>query len=78
MSLHPIRIYINAADAPARYPVFYSRRGTGPCYRWLYDEEQKRWRSSRVRLDAPMRSLRSAHSRVPEALRNELLAHYED
>jgi hypothetical protein len=60
--------------------VFYSRRGNGPIYRWLYDEHLARWRSMRMQasnLDSHTLANASWKS-VPETLQLQLNAHYLD
>lgn len=78
--MHGLRVYINTVgtDIESKHGVFYSRRDTGPYYRWHYVEEKSRWCSSRVRLDLVPNSLRMAQKAVPNALRAELLSHYLD
>ena len=45
-----LRVYVhsNPANAPADQGVFYSRRSSGPLYRWSMEPGQHQWRSSRV------------------------------
>mgnify|MGYP003287249765 CR=1 FL=1 len=58
--------------------AFYSRRGDGPYYRWLYAEGAGRWRYSRVSLDKPaLRVLCLARwDAVPAALREGMVEHW--
>jgi hypothetical protein len=71
-----IGIGVNAASSQ----VFYSRRGNGPIYRWLYEASQKHWRALRLNtseFDTHKLSNASWKS-VPETLQLQLGAHYLD
>ena len=60
--------------------VFYSRRGNGPVYRWLFQETLANWRPSRMHtsdFDAHKLSNASWKS-VPETLQVQLGQHYQD
>lgn len=87
-----LRVYINAStSASADQPqieqgetrinkTFYSRRGNGPFYRWLYEEKVAVWRVLRMSasdFDAHKLSNASWKS-VPETLQARLGAHYLD
>lgn len=73
-------LYIDtiSPETPDHLRAFYSRRGSGPYYRWIYDKKLKRWYGSRVSPNAVPQSLRAAGHIVPCALRTELLNHYQD
>jgi hypothetical protein len=60
--------------------VFYSRRGNGPIYRWLYEEKPAHWRALRMHTaDFDPHKLRNASWKlVPEMLREQLGVHYSD
>jgi hypothetical protein len=60
--------------------VFYSRRGNGPMYRWLYEEKLAHWRALRMHTaDFDSHKLRNASWKlVPETLQEQLGAHYSD
>jgi len=60
--------------------VFYSRRGNGPIYRWLYEEKLPHWRALRMHTsDFDTQKLHNASWKsVPETLQEQLGAHYSD
>lgn len=60
--------------------VFYSRRGNGPIYRWLYEEKLAHWRASRMNTsDFDSHKLNNATWKsVPETLQVQLGSHYLD
>jgi len=60
--------------------IFYSRRGNGPVYRWLYQETLANWRPSRMQsLDFDAHKLSNASWKsVPETLQVQLGQHYQD
>ena len=60
--------------------VFYSRRGNGPIYRWLYEESRAHWRARRLNSsDCDTHKLSNASWKiVPETLQAQLGAHYLD
>jgi hypothetical protein len=86
-----LRVYVKTPElAPSQPPVveddaksfktFYSRRGNGPYYRWLYEEKLALWRSLRMNtadFDSHKLSNTSWKS-VPETLQAQLGAHYLD
>ena len=75
-----VRVYFtppeNAADP--RDNVFYSRRGEGPYYRWLYEEKAGKWQAVRVIDAAVLRQTLSlaAWKTVPATLQTRLSEHY--
>jgi hypothetical protein len=60
--------------------VFYSRRGNGPIYRWLYEEKAAHWRPLRMNTsDFNSHKLSNASWKsVPETLQAQLGRHYLD
>ena len=60
--------------------VFYSRRGSGPIYRWLYEKRLAHWRALRVDpTHFNLHSLDNASWKsVPETLQTQLGQHYLD
>ena len=60
--------------------IFYSRRGNGPYYRWLYEDVKQRWSVSRVVAhDFNSQGLSLATWKtVPTALQSRLSDHYLD
>ena len=87
-----LRVYINAPstsqpsvvgveeDGVAVNKIFYSRRGNGPIYRWLYEEKLAHWRALRMHTsDFDTHKLSNASWKsVPETLQAQLGAHYLD
>lgn len=86
-----LRVFVSAAAAgEAGSPsapetltvnrVFYSRRGNGPIYRWLYEEKLAHWRASRMNTsDFDSHKLSNASWKsVPETLQAQLGSHYLD
>ena len=69
-----------AADETVAKRVFYSRRGNGPIYRWLYEESRAHWRALRMNSsDFDTHKLSNASWKiVPETLQAQLGAHYLD
>ena len=65
---------------PVTNRVFYSRRGNGPIYRWLYEESRAHWRALRMNTsDFDTHKLSNASWKtVPETLQAQLGAHYLD
>ena len=60
--------------------VFYSRRGNGPVYRWLYEEKLAYWRPLRMQTsDFDSHKLSNASWKsVPDTLQAQLGKHYLD
>jgi len=58
--------------------IFYSKRGNGPIYRWLYEERLGYWRSLRMNnSELTSRDLCNASWKsVPEKLQAQLGEHY--
>ena len=78
--MNGLRVYIkpNGSDPRPGPKVFYSRRGNGPFYRWLFEETAGQWRVSRViAADFTPQSLSMASWKaVPAALQTRLGEHY--
>ena len=87
-SMSGLRVFVNSPIAPtsgiaegeAVASVFYSRRGNGPIYRWLYEEKLAHWRALRMQTsDFDTHKLTNASWKsVPETLQAQLGAHYLD
>src|SRR4030095_4282011 len=87
-SMSGLRVFINSsakptggvADGETVANVFYSRRGNGPIYRWLYEEKLAHWRALRMNTsDFDTHKLTNASWKsVPETLQAQLGAHYLD
>ena len=91
-TLSGLRVYINAPSNSEAIPaaveegvaalnkIFYSRRGNGPIYRWLYEEKLAHWRALRMHTsDFDTHKLSNASWKsVPETLQAQLGAHYLD
>ena len=82
-----LRVYINSAgpdgigiSEAADTRVFYSRRGNGPIYRWLYEEKRAQWRALRMQTsDFNIHKLCNfSWKSVPENLQVQLGFHYLD
>ena len=87
-----LRVYVNSpstnllsgigveAEGPRADKVFYSRRGNGPIYRWLYEEKLAHWRALRMNTsDFDSHKLTNASWKsVPETLQAQLGQHYLD
>ena len=58
--------------------VFYSRRGNGPIYRWLYEERLAHWRVLRMHTSdfASHELCLASWKSVPEQLQVQLSEHY--
>ncbi len=80
MTMNGLRVYIkpNGTDLRNGQEIFYSRRGNGPYYRWLYEEKANQWRVSRViAADFTPQSLAMASWKaVPVTLQTRLGEHY--
>lgn len=90
--MNGLRVYIDSqsADLPRGFAigipqpkanrVFYTRRGNGPIYRWLYEKNLAHWRFLRMKstdLD-PSKLCAASWKSVPETLRAQLGQHYLD
>lgn len=87
-ALSGLRVYITTLgttvpdDAVTVNPsqVFYSRRGSGPIYRWLYEKSVDYWRPRRMNTsDAETHRLSVASWKtLPDSLQVQLCKHYLD
>ena len=79
-SMNGLRVYMQLASASIYKDttIFYSRRGNGPIYRWLYEEKLGHWRSLRMNTsELTSRDLCNASWKsVPEKLQAQLGEHY--
>ena len=80
--MNGLRVYLKPANAGVYTDTstFYSRRGNGPIYRWLYEEKLGHWRGARVdSSEFTSRDLCNASWKsVPEKLQAQLGEHYLD
>jgi hypothetical protein len=78
--MNGLRLYTKPAspDRAAGDNVFYSRRGNGPIYRWLYEAKLAHWRVLRMHTsDFTSRELSLASWKsVPQQLQVQLSEHY--
>ena len=81
-SMNGLRVYINPLGGTIETDaaIFYSRRGNGPIYRWLYEEKLGHWRSARMNnSELTSRDLCNASWKsLPEKLQAQLGQHYLD
>lgn len=85
-----LRVYVNSSstnlssgidgEGTRADKIFYSRRGNGPIYRWLYEEKLAHWRALRMNTsDFDSHKLTNASWKsVPETLQAQLGQHYLD
>jgi len=90
ITMSGLRVFVDSAtetspvgigvDDTVAKQVFYSRRGNGPIYRWLYEESLAHWRVRRMNsADFNTHKLSNASWKiVPETLQAQLGAHYLD
>lgn len=82
MNINGLRIYVSPqiSEAGGGFGVFYSRRESGPYYRWVYEEKVSRWRVARVQpADLPSQTFSAANWKgVPDSLQKRMVEHYED
>ena len=79
--MNGLRMYIKAGTGAAvDSELFYSRRGNGPYYCWLYEQNLCKWRVSRVTApDFNSHSLSVATWKtVPATLQSRVTDHYLD
>ena len=78
--MRDLRVYVDPLGLNGRGQgaTFYSQRGDGPYYRWVYAEGAGRWRYSRVSLGGPELNVLcvARWDAVPAALRDRLGEHY--
>lgn len=79
--MNGLRMYVpTVSESSNGVKVYYSRRGNGPYYRWLYEDVKQRWKVSRVvshEFNAQALSL-ATWKTVPTALQSRLSDHYLD
>lgn len=77
-----LRVYVNPISTSLTKSdnVFYSRRGKGPIYRWLYEAKLAHWRVLRMHTsDFDSHKLCAASWKsVPEQLQVQLSEHYAE
>jgi hypothetical protein len=75
-----LRVYIRdvVARPDSRIAAFYSRKGGGPFYQWLYDDQQAVWRCSRLNCSplTPRAFCVASWKSLPTSLRARLSEHY--
>jgi hypothetical protein len=75
-----LRVYIRAvvAHADGGISAFYSRKGGGPFYQWLYDDKLGVWRCSRLNSSVltPQAFYVASWKSLPTSLRTRLSEHY--
>lgn len=80
IEMNGLRVYIkpNGSEPIAVPKVYYSRRGNGPFYRWLFEENAGQWRVSRVIASdfTPQSLAMASWKAVPIALQTRLGEHY--
>lgn len=78
--MNGLRIYTRTEPASSTQTeaVFYTRRGSGPYYRWGYDEGLAVWRPSRLSAaDLMTQSFDQARWKsIPSSLKSRLNEHY--
>lgn len=78
--MNGLRIYIYSLGAEIGRVdnAFYSRRGSGPYYRWHYAKELEQWRGARVPASElmPKALCAATWKTVPLALQAKLGEHY--
>lgn len=79
--MNGIRIYVNCKLTEGGCnQVFYSRRSTGPYYRWSYEEILNQWRVMRMHSrDFSSKELSSSQWKtIPSLLQLRLKVHYDE
>jgi hypothetical protein len=78
--MNGLKLYIEQVDETSNASIFYSRRGDGPFYRWLYEAKDSHWRVYRIdTADFKSRDLSNASWKsVPEELQAQIGQHYLD
>ena len=79
-TMNGLRVYVkpNVLSTTTGPDAFYSRRGNGPIYRWLYEEKLTHWRVSRTQTSdfKPHELSVASWKSVPEKLQQQLGEHY--
>lgn len=77
-----LRVYKNttSTETSGGYGVFYSRRESGPYYRWCFEEKRCRWCAGRVPLTEFSRGMLCSVTWkiVPASLQKSMVEHYQD
>jgi hypothetical protein len=80
--MNGLRVYINGVcvETHGGCPVFYSRRGDGPYYRWSYDDNSRYWQFDRVVRTGPSAKMLTPATwkGIPDGLQRSIIEHYED
>jgi len=78
--MNGLRVYIDLKRPDTLCAVFYTKRASGPYYRWRYEEVRGRWQGSRMRaVELPTIELvATPWKEVPTALKSTLNEHYID
>jgi hypothetical protein len=78
--MNGLRIYVGLKRPDALGAIFYTRRATGPYYRWRYEELRGQWLSCRMHADElpVMELVPTPWKEVPTALKSSLDEHYID
>lgn len=80
--MNGLRIYVNPklTEVSGSNQVFYSRRSTGPYYRWSYEKIFKQWRVMRMHsCDFSSKELCSSKWKtIPSLLQLRLKVHYDE
>jgi len=80
--MNELRIYTNIEVPEQRggFPVFYSRRESGPYYRWSYDDARRKWQAGRVSPSAvsPKEFAAASWKTIPVLLKRYIADHYQD
>lgn len=80
--MNGLRIYVNrrVTEVSGCSQVFYSRRDTGPYYRWSYEDTLKQWRVARMHSnDFSTTELSMSNWRnIPSLLQVTLKVHYDE
>lgn len=78
--MNGLRVYIDLKRRDTLSAVFYTKRASGPYYRWRYEEVRGQWQGSRMRtVELPTIELvATPWKEVPTALKSTLNEHYID
>lgn len=77
--MNGLRMYVpTAINGRPADEVYYSRRGNGPYYRWLYGQETQAWTVSRVISHDDLLLSLATWKTIPLTLRTRLSEHYSD
>ena len=80
--MNGLRIYVNqkVTEVSGCNRVFYSRRDTGPYYRWSYEDTLKQWQVARMHTsDFSSKELSMFNWKsIPSLLQVTLKVHYDE